>query len=203
MLIFIDESGDAGFKFARGSSRYFVMTMLVFKKEEDARYLFAEQLKIDIVKLKKKLGLKNELKFSKLTCKIRSRFFDLLAKHQFKACYITINKETLYDLSLRTNKESFYNYVLRQMLKKFEIKNAIVNIDGHGNRIFRQELKAYLRKHIPEGNIKKVKMIDSEKDELIQVADLLAGGYMFYLKHNKDDRYIKKIGKKMNVYDFK
>lgn len=41
MLVLIDESGDTGFK--ESSSRYFVLTMVVFKDGDDAgRYLLAE-----------------------------------------------------------------------------------------------------------------------------------------------------------------
>ncbi len=204
MLIFIDESGDAGFKFAKGSSQHFILSMLIFPTEQDERYLNAEKLSIDVFDLKRKLKLKHELKFHKLRRDYSLQFFEVLAKHQFKIRFIIIDKSLLYSPNLRQNKENFYNYFLRQMLShsKASINNATIKIDGSGNKLFQKKLKTYLRKNLPNGSIKKIKMVDSKKDILIQVADLLAGGYMFYLKHN-DDKFIKKIKKKIeNVWNF-
>ncbi len=32
MLVFIDDSGDPGFKFEKGSSKYFVIALVIFKE---------------------------------------------------------------------------------------------------------------------------------------------------------------------------
>ena len=58
-LIFIDDSGDPGFKFGRHSSKYFVICCLVFDD-----WLDAEEAGIGIKLLKRELGLKQE--FEKL-----------------------------------------------------------------------------------------------------------------------------------------
>src|SRR4051794_13175528 len=36
MLVFIDESGDPGFKFDQGSSRFFTIALVVFEDKEEA-----------------------------------------------------------------------------------------------------------------------------------------------------------------------
>ena len=36
MLIFLDESGDAGFKFGQGSSSHFVIALVIFDSPLDA-----------------------------------------------------------------------------------------------------------------------------------------------------------------------
>ena len=41
MLIFIDDSGDPGFKFDRGSSGYFIIAMVVFDDESEAERVAA------------------------------------------------------------------------------------------------------------------------------------------------------------------
>ncbi len=47
MLVLIDESGDTGFK--EGSSRFFVMTMIVFDDNDgDGRYPSAEETSLTI-----------------------------------------------------------------------------------------------------------------------------------------------------------
>src|SRR5690606_2992489 len=70
MLVYIDESGDAGFKVDRGSSPVFVAAMVIFDDADDAaltRRLIegsaARQLH------------KGEFKFSKTKDEVRDRFF--------------------------------------------------------------------------------------------------------------------------------
>lgn len=36
MLVFVDESGDAGLKLQEGSSKYFVVTLIIFEENEEA-----------------------------------------------------------------------------------------------------------------------------------------------------------------------
>ena len=50
MLVFIDDSGDPGFKFDRGSSRFFVIVLLIFNDE-----LEAEKTAIAIKELRRSL----------------------------------------------------------------------------------------------------------------------------------------------------
>ena len=62
MLVFIDDSGDPGFKFERGSSRYFIVLILIFNDE-----LEAEKTAVAIKELRRNLGFPDdaEFKFSK------------------------------------------------------------------------------------------------------------------------------------------
>ncbi|MFA6518596.1 MAG: DUF3800 domain-containing protein [Candidatus Shapirobacteria bacterium] len=48
MLIFIDESGDAGFRIQKGSSAHFVISLVIFDDELDA-----EETALKIKRLKK------------------------------------------------------------------------------------------------------------------------------------------------------
>jgi hypothetical protein len=60
MLVFIDDSGDPGFKFEKGSTRYFVVLLLIFDDEADA-----EGAASTIRSAKRMLGLRSdaEIKF--------------------------------------------------------------------------------------------------------------------------------------------
>jgi hypothetical protein len=37
MLAFVDEAGDVGFKFSKGSSRFFIVTIVLFEEREGAK----------------------------------------------------------------------------------------------------------------------------------------------------------------------
>ena len=52
MLIFMDESGDTGFKFSKNSSKYFVLTVIIFDNLESA-----EKANDTIKKLRKELKI--------------------------------------------------------------------------------------------------------------------------------------------------
>jgi hypothetical protein len=53
--------------------------------------------------------------------------------------------------------------------------NATVVIDESGSSEFRAELAKYLKQKTVSGAIKKVKMQDSAKNNLLQLADYVAG----------------------------
>jgi spore maturation protein SpmB len=60
LLVLIDESGDAGFKLARGSSPYFVVAMVIFDDFKEA-----EGASAIIETARATLRIKTEFKFNK------------------------------------------------------------------------------------------------------------------------------------------
>jgi len=54
------------------------------------------------------------------------------------------------------------------------LANARVRIDGSGDREFQRALKLYLRRELP-GKISDVRMVDSKRDNLMQLADMCVG----------------------------
>ena len=55
------------------------------------------------------------------------------------------------------------------------LKNASIKIDGSGDKEFKKQLTSYLRKCLGENKIKKFRFVDSERDNLIQLADMNVG----------------------------
>lgn len=70
MLVFIDESGCPGFKFARGSDPVFGIGMVIFSTGADAR--LTEQA---MMAVRERTGHKPEIKFSKSSDELRDTFF--------------------------------------------------------------------------------------------------------------------------------
>jgi len=178
MLVFVDESGDTGFKFDLGSSERFVVTLVIFEDPEDAAS--AEKR---IIALRQSLSLKKDYEFHYAHSKshIRNRFFEELGQEQFFYCSISINKRLLTGPGFKF-KDSFYKYACRLVFEnaKPHLDNAKIVIDGSGSRLFRQQLSTYLRKHMnskEDGTkrIKKVQLEDSKKNSLIQLADMVCG----------------------------
>lgn len=207
MLVLIDESGDTGFK--EGSSRYFVMTMIVFNGcDKHGRYLSAEKAATTILQVKSEVNHKPEFHFSKCHHKVRQSFFrGLNANHcQFKVYSLVVDKKKIYSAHLKKKNKDFYNFVLKQLLKNNPIRDAKVKIDGSKGRAFKKALKSYLRQG-QSGMINKLSFVNSESDSLIQLADMCCSAIAYSFKHQGDrldaDIYKNLIGKRIvNIWEF-
>jgi len=208
MIIFIDESGDAGFKIEKGSSKNFVVVIIIFEDELDA-----EETALIIKKLRRNLKKPDgfEFKFNKMDKKLRLNFLDAIKKCKFKIRAIVIQKEKIYSQTLKSSKDKFYNFVMKEVLKNNnnKIKNAKIRLDGRGERTFKRNLATYLRKSLNDEKkliIKDLKFRNSKNDVLIQLADIIAGAINKSYDDKKGDskEYIKTIsGLIDDIWEFK
>jgi hypothetical protein len=171
MLVFLDESGDPGFKLNAGSSPVFVVAMVIFETSRDA-----ERTEQKVRDLQAELRVKPEFKFSKLRDEFRDRFFDGICGCPFTVRAIVVQKAIIRSDNLKDHKDRFYNYFVKQLMKHDNgtLLNARLRIDGSGDRAFKKELLAQLRKSL-QGRISEIRFSDSESDSLIQLADMCAG----------------------------
>ena len=182
MLIFIDEFGDPGFKLMRGSTPIFVAVLVAFSDGEKARA--AEKI---IADLAVRLRIAREFKFNKCRHEVRDAFFTAVRRCDFRVRAIVVQKEKIYSPHLRTNKEAFYSFFVRSMLS-FDgglLMDAKAIIDGSGDREFKQELEAYLRRHLEPGALSSIRFSNSANDRLVQLADMCAGAIA---RSYRDDR---------------
>jgi hypothetical protein len=131
MLIFLDESGDTGFKFDLESSKYFSIGIVIFNDTEEA-----EACDIRIEQLKKELEKPSNFEFhyTKNSNAIKEKFFKAISPYAFFYYGIVINKPALYGEGFK-NKESFYKYICSLVLEnaKDKIENATIVIDKNGS----------------------------------------------------------------------
>src|SRR3989338_1319644 len=137
MLVFIDDSGDPGFKIDKGSSEYFIIACVVFHDD-----LEALKVKVAIKELKRELKFPDELefKFSKSSSATKEAFLHKINKYNFTVRAIVINKQLIKSDELKNNKNSFYSYIIKLVLEHSDncILDAKIRIDGSGDRIFRK-----------------------------------------------------------------
>lgn len=205
MLVFIDESGDPGFKVAQGSSSHFVLTMVIFETADAA--IHAENV---IGALARDLGVKPEFKFGKLRDDHKDAFFEAVAPLAFTTRSLALDKSLIRSEHLTSNKETFYNFFLRMVMQSAEPRwaDAKVVIDGSGDRAFKKALSSYLRRHMSSQSVRKVDLRDSKKDRLLQLADMCAGAvarsYKFDRKDpNKWRRALVRARQVEDIWDFK
>lgn len=205
MLVFIDESGDPGFKVEKGSSPVFVVSMVIFDSETDAKTTHDA-----IEQLRRELGVEPEFKFNKLYNPHKDQFFDVIAHQRFRTRSIVVQKHLVYSPALRASKESFYKFFVRIMLQHDggALVDASIVIDGSGDRQFKRAMRSYLRQHLDERSVRKVRLKDSRKDPLIQLADMVAGAIARSYRVDRSDsnRWRARLlaaRKIENVWEFK
>lgn len=174
MLVFIDESGDTGRKIDKGSSQYFVVVLVTFEEDDDA--VSCDQ-RIALLRKELHLPVNYEFKFNKTRKEIRQAFLRAVSPYDFFYFGIAIDKDPkkLYGTGFNV-KESFYKYACSLVFSnaKPHLKDAIVLIDGSGSREFKRELQSYLKKKVGK-LLKKVKIQSSHSNNVIQLADMVAG----------------------------
>lgn len=177
MLIFIDESGDTGRKLDEGSSRYFVVSLLVFEDNEEANNC---DQRINLLRKELKLSDNFEFHFKENSNKIRESFLMSINPYQFIYFAVVIDKspEKLWGEGFKT-KESFYKYACQMVFTnaKPHLDNAIVVLDKSGSPAFRSSLMRYLNTKINGDRrvIKKLKQQRSGSNNLLQLADYISG----------------------------
>jgi len=203
MLVFIDDSGDAGFKIDKGSSGFFVISAVIFDDN-----LEAEKTAIAVKELRRELFKRDdvEFKFHKSSQEIRIKFLECVKKYKFRVRCLIVDKGNIHSPELKGNKDSFYSYIIKTMLKYSNqtIFDAKIRIDGSGDRIFRRSLISYLRRELNSKEkkvLKNCKLVDSKSDSLIQLADMIAGAIHRSYQENKADREIYKNIIKKHIED--
>jgi len=178
MLVFVDESGDPGLKTKQGSSRYFVVVLVIFEDNDEAQ---AADDRIALLRREMRIDPRFEFHFNKCRKSFREQFLRAVAPYQFFYYGIVINKDMdkLWGEGFR-HTESFYKYTCSLVFEnaKVFLNNATVTIDGSGSRDFRRQLESYFKRRINEPGqrfIKKVKIGKSSANNLLQLADMIAG----------------------------
>lgn len=172
MLVFIDESGDPGFKTDKGATPIFVVAMVIFDNDNAAK---ETQATIDAIR--SQTVKSREFKFNKCDDNVRDIFFRSTCRCSFRVRAIVVEKSIIYSPKLKTDKDKFYEYFVKQMMRYDNgiLSDARVIIDGSGDREFRQNLNAAMRRKLGSGVIKDVRFKDSKHDTLVQLADMCAG----------------------------
>jgi len=205
MWIFIDESGDAGFKITRGSSKHFVTTMVLFRSKDER-----DRTREAIDALRQELKIHKEFKFSKSCADYKDRFFECVNRFKFTTRSVVVDKERIYSQTLREDKDKFYNYFIGTMISHDNgvLQDARVTIDGSGNREFRREFQAYLKSKTSQGCVKRVVLRESHAEPLIQLADMIAGAIARSCKSDRDDAsrwrtQLSRAGKIEDIWNFR
>lgn len=166
-IVFIDESGDAGFN-QNGASAYFAFVLVIFDSHEAAC-----ETEKKIEEIAQQTRVRSEFKFSKTCNNVKEAFFSQIGICDFHAKIIYVDKQSIRSDFLKGSANAFYNYILKSVLTHSGLNNAIVKLDGKKTK-FKQELTTYIKRHARDA-VKKFSFEDSKNNRLIQLADMIVG----------------------------
>ncbi|MBI5620808.1 DUF3800 domain-containing protein [Candidatus Gottesmanbacteria bacterium] len=205
MLVFIDDSGDPGFKTQHGSSPVFVIALVIFDD-----YLTAEETALMLKKLRRELKFPDtmEFKFHKSRTEIKRKFLQTAVRCDFRIRAIVVKKERIYSNFFRSNTDSFFNYIVMQVLKHSgkRIRKAKLRFDKRGEKRIRDELRTYLSSELDNKTntiFSDLKFVDSKQNVLIQLADMVAGCIASYYKDKNRALYQIIQNRCEDVWEFK
>lgn len=176
--VYIDDSGDGGYKFGRGSTSHLVMAACVFRHPGDIRHVV--QL-IDGCASNRRMT--KEFKYSERSEQTRDLFFEVIAPAKFHVRTIIIDKSTIYSEKLRESPQALKSFAIRMLLTKNygQIRGAKVFIDGDDTKAFGVGDGDYLIRMVngeSPGTISEVRHMNSLASRPIQLADMVAGAVL-------------------------
>jgi len=186
--IWIDESGDCGFKFDKGSSEFLIIVMVYFVGNFNDN-------KIESIfeNLKSRLNLTKdyEFKFSRCKNKFREEFLKTITDLPIRYKAIIINKKKIESAELRLQPQQLYCELIRRLLydNKPPLKKAIMIIDEAVAKIHSREFNSILRKYLSKNIISKIRQKRSKNNIMIQIADMIAGSIFRKYKKNDNNYY--------------
>jgi hypothetical protein len=196
MLVFLDEAGDLGFKFSKGSSRFLIITLVLFDDEEEARSC---DLRIGLLRRELRLPEKFEFHFNQNSPEIRKDFLRAVAPYNFSYFAVVIDKNK-FRMPEPTTARAFYRHACSLVFDnaKKRLTEAIVTIDGKSGRHYKRDLQRDLKKRVndPKANIRyigTIKIQDSAGNNLIQLADMICGAINRSLSEKPDAQDYREI----------
>ncbi len=196
-----DEAGDVSLNFEKGASRYFVPAFIATQSPDLLRETLAD--------LRQALGLSvtHEFKFHKMaSAEIRNRVFSTLAHADFEAWALIVDKTRLPKIFETTESLEIYTHFMTELLGVIppELqKDATLILDEFGSTPdLRTELRrTMIKRHMPR-LFKRVIVRSSDRESLIQVADLVAGSIMRRDAQNDSDAFdiISRKIKRLELY---
>lgn len=197
-LVFIDDSGDPGFKKGASSSN-FILAAALFMDPDTAKLA-----NDTIIEYRRSLGWRDdyEFKFAKIRKDIIIELLRIVARYDFQIYAVYINKADYPNLfKFCPDKEKFYNWATKELLAMMPLEDAKIKIDGKYGKQYKLHVKAYIRKELNTEfcKITDFSVQDSKKDNLIQLADLIAGSINRLFQVDKTDfkNYVRVLKQKI------
>jgi|SRR3989344_8064690 len=199
--MFIDESGDLGFK--ESSSKFLVISCLMV---EDPRELDRIIKNMRRNKFKKELKKASEIKANKSSEEVISFMLEKLnSVNNVKIFHIVLEKSKVNSKYLMKDKHKLYNFVAGKLAKNIIVDdiNVEIKIDkSKGNLFLQNDFNTYFEKNLKEGKINvkcKIQHSYSHSWSGLQFADIIAWACFQKFEYN-NNKFVDLIKSEQEVY---
>lgn len=191
-LVYIDESGDPGL--AEGSSDFFSMAAVVLDYDEN----FALENKMQ--EMRRLLGWspEREFKFNRTKKDILYKLVRSISSIDYNVEVVILNKAKFRQPGY--TRHEVYRYALTELLRRIDLANSKIVLDGLAGKKFKKNLLVYLRREVSNISKRNFRMEDSKKSDGVQLADVIIGTFNGSLSQRRDAKEIwSLIRKRSNV----
>ncbi|MEK7439485.1 MAG: DUF3800 domain-containing protein [Chloroflexota bacterium] len=199
---FVDESGNLGFVFGAGSSKFFIIVLLQVADPE----IFREFVKR--LRTQQSLSEQYEFKYRRVGSRrvLRAAFFNGLSRLKFSAWAIVVDKEHLPAGMMALDRVGFYGWAMGELIAVIptsEIANSIMVIDdptrsGKFVSGLRVQISRVLRGLGKRTGFRKITGHDAAREEVLQCADMIAGALADHVSGDDSWAY-QQIAEKFSV----
>ena len=182
--IYIDDSGDPGFK--KSNTPQLVVAAVVVIDEDNIEKISAA---INGFRAGLKWNELHEFKFSSTKKSIIKDLLRFVRQFEFVSYAAVIDKTKIATKPQLSSGETLYNYAIKELLLRLDLSEPIIIIDGVANKKPAMATRSYLRHALKLHGVKKCKIsfVDSRKDSIIQLADIVAGSVARSYDKSKTD----------------
>jgi hypothetical protein len=168
MLAFIDESGDCGLKFGKGSSSHFTCVVVMFNDNSCAD---ACDRAVDALRVTLQRPHNYEFHFATCSDNVRHAFLEAVSREGFNYAGFAIDKRRLAGCPFQDPMQ-LYEFAVGMLCEQVKplLDDAKIVIDKNGSHEFRRNLEKALKTRMTEVNgkcrIRKVTMETSHSNNL-------------------------------------
>lgn len=198
LYAFGDETGDLGFAFERGSSRYFAITLILTN--------YPDRISQEVQRFRLTLGLssKAEFKFHDMSNNFRSQFLTTIQPLPFRAYVLIADKTKLKGDWQKVDNPTLYALFLAKLVRCIPqdcLERAILTLDQFGSLVAMRAAVRRELKQLGQRPFKRINMKRSQGNDLIQCADMVAGAVMRSWQQ-QDRQFLQLIENKVTIWPF-
>jgi len=188
-LIFAgDEAGDASFRFDRGATRHFVIAIVGTSQPD--------RLRGALLRLRREYNLPPQYEFSfhnTTSTRLRRVLWETLSQLDFHIWAVVVDKRRLSDAFLAMQPRTFYVFFTSEAIRLIpeqEREGGVLLLDefDRSGKTLAEVKRTLKLRHIRRG-FKKIRACRSRSEDLVQIADLVAGAVLRHYAKGDDRAY--------------
>ncbi len=172
-----DEAGDASQNFGRGASRYFVVAVIATQDADALRSVLVD------IRRRENFAENFEFHFNSLASeKLRVKILSAIKKTNFVSWALIVDKTTMPVALRDMSGMEFYLHCVVELIEKIPVeyrrKGTLILDEVGSSNVALFKLKRTLKNHNVQHEFSRIFFRRSRSEDLIQVADLVAGAIL-------------------------